>query len=210
VGGDVVLMRSNKPFTVRFYDLTPADQEYVKDLLTSQGQQSLIPPPPPAPREAPQDAPAPAEAPAPPPPAAPPAASSPEPNVPRGPTDAFERMRELDQQRRQAQADRLAAEQKRTQDLNDRMQQHHDQTQSRMGAVRGTAQGTDAATNGPAGAAGDASDSGKVDPKIAADTRQIIIISIVVVGVLGTVAVIVFVAITIASVSSVREQRQYR
>ena len=42
--GNVVLSRMGRMTTVRFHTLTPEDQDYVKELLTSQGQESLIPP----------------------------------------------------------------------------------------------------------------------------------------------------------------------
>jgi hypothetical protein len=41
--GDVVLLRAGGPISIPFYDLAEADQEYVKDLLKSWGQEELIP-----------------------------------------------------------------------------------------------------------------------------------------------------------------------
>lgn len=41
--GNVVLTRAGGPVTIPFFDLTEADQQYVKDLLTSRGEEALIP-----------------------------------------------------------------------------------------------------------------------------------------------------------------------
>ncbi len=41
--GHVVLSRAGGPISVPFYDLVEADQQYVKDLLTSRGEEDLIP-----------------------------------------------------------------------------------------------------------------------------------------------------------------------
>src|SRR4029079_6632172 len=59
-GPGVVLYKTNKQtITVAYYELTSEDQDYVKELLGSRGQEALIPPPPPPPVEAPPAAPAP-------------------------------------------------------------------------------------------------------------------------------------------------------
>lgn len=41
---NVVLSRSGRSVTVRFYELTSEDQEYLRELLTARGQEGLIPP----------------------------------------------------------------------------------------------------------------------------------------------------------------------
>ncbi len=41
--GNVVLTRAGGPVTIPFFDLTEADQQYVKDFLTSRGEEALIP-----------------------------------------------------------------------------------------------------------------------------------------------------------------------
>ena len=49
-GNGVVLAKTNKQsVTVAFYELTSEDQDYVRELLASRGQEALIPPPPPPP-----------------------------------------------------------------------------------------------------------------------------------------------------------------
>jgi hypothetical protein len=97
-GGNVVLMRGAKTVTVRFYDLTSDDQDYVKELLKSQGKESEIPPPPKPAGDPPPGG-------APPGPSGP--GSSPPPSMPPpqpiggGPSSQFEKLRELEEQRRQ-------------------------------------------------------------------------------------------------------------
>ena len=49
-GSNVVLSRAGKNVTIPFYTLSQADQDHVKELLTSRGQEALIPPPAPVPR----------------------------------------------------------------------------------------------------------------------------------------------------------------
>lgn len=43
-GSNVVLLRGGKSVTVKFYELTSEDQLYVRELLTSRGQEGMIPP----------------------------------------------------------------------------------------------------------------------------------------------------------------------
>jgi hypothetical protein len=43
-GSNVVLLRGGKSVTVKFYELSSEDQEYLRELLTSRGQEGLIPP----------------------------------------------------------------------------------------------------------------------------------------------------------------------
>lgn len=43
--GNVVILRGTRTVTIPYYDLSDADQAYVKDLLTSMGEEHLIPPP---------------------------------------------------------------------------------------------------------------------------------------------------------------------
>lgn len=45
-GSKVVLSRGNTTTTVDFFDLSAADQAYIRDLLTSRGEEELIPPEP--------------------------------------------------------------------------------------------------------------------------------------------------------------------
>jgi hypothetical protein len=45
-GSKVVLSRGSTPITVEFFDLSAADQAYIRDLLTSRGEEELIPPEP--------------------------------------------------------------------------------------------------------------------------------------------------------------------
>jgi hypothetical protein len=43
-GSNVVLLRGGKSVTVKFYELSSEDQEYLREMLTSRGQEGLIPP----------------------------------------------------------------------------------------------------------------------------------------------------------------------
>ena len=43
--GNVVILRGTRTVTIPYYELSDADQAYVKDLLTSMGEEHLIPPP---------------------------------------------------------------------------------------------------------------------------------------------------------------------
>lgn len=43
-GSNVVLLRGGKSVTVKFYELSSEDQQYVRELLTSRGQEGMIPP----------------------------------------------------------------------------------------------------------------------------------------------------------------------
>jgi hypothetical protein len=213
VGSDVVLMRSTRPITVRFYDLTTTDQEYLKELLTSQGKEALIPPPLPMPTEQPQGA-APAAAPGAPPaePAAP-AASAP-PSIPQPPDlptpgSGAARASAIFDEMQKRSAERMAEHRQRSQE---RMRDMRDMVHgppSAAPAGRVTEDGT-TGSSGTLAPSTDKSSTASVDSQTVAQTRQIVIIGLVVVGVLGTVAVIVFVAITIAAASSASRQRQYR
>src|SRR6185369_16559221 len=106
--GNVVLSRMGRMTTVRFHTLTPEDQDYVKELLTSQGQESLIPPrvgmPPRNPAQA-----FPADAESPPVEVAPVPLPQPEfaaraAEARKGPSAFFEEMRQRDEDRRQKQS----------------------------------------------------------------------------------------------------------
>jgi hypothetical protein len=216
-GGNVVLsLRSGRAVSVRFYDLTVADQDYVKELLTSRGDESQIPPPPPAtlPADAAPSAPAaePDRAPA---SGSPPL--SPPPGVPQRPpiggaSAMMEEMRQRAEQQRQEMHQRL--EQHR-QEMSKRMEESHQQLaemrgQTRLGQEPDQGAVGSATTGGTNSAeSNDKAPSTTLDPKTIADARRILVISFVVAGVIGIVAVVVFVATTIAAGSSVSRQRRY-
>ncbi|MDX1945741.1 MAG: hypothetical protein SFU86_10125 [Pirellulaceae bacterium] len=103
-GGNVVLSRAGKTISIPFYSLSPPDQEHVRELLTSRGQEALIPPPSPT-SHVPGSDPGPLAgdppvAPAPPPP--PPVFTPPPVN------NAFEEMRRMQEEARQRAAEQAA------------------------------------------------------------------------------------------------------
>jgi hypothetical protein len=199
VGGNVVLGRGSRSVFVAFGDLSFADQEYVKEVLTSRGQEGLIPR---LPAAAPatdagqnQAAPVPATAPS--------APFDTSPSVGRG--QIFDELQQRDQEQRQE----LAQQQE---------QQAVDQPQA------GTTP-TDTTSSDAAPQAGDQTDlqHGNADAKAAAkeggaplwspetyaEVREMVIIGLVIVGVIGMVGFMVWVGMTIAQKSSVSHQRRY-
>jgi hypothetical protein len=200
--GKVVVSRIGRMSIFRYYDLTSADQEYVKELLISQGQESLIPPIAPVatflPGQPDNEGPfSPNVGPRPP-------VEADFPQQPqavrRGPTELFQELRERDGERRDLQTQALEnAEQPR-----EKFRQHH-----------ASAMGQEPAASGESADAysiehGKESTSASVEQPVVAQAQKWFFLAVVIGGVIGVVTVIVFAAMTIASASSVAKQRQYR
>jgi hypothetical protein len=187
---------------VAFGDLSFADQEYVKEVLTSRGQESLIPrlPAAAATTDGAQNQAAPVPA---------PAQSAPfdtSPTVGRG--QIFDELQQRDQEQRQG----LAQQQE---------QQAADQPQAGAApADTSSDASSDAAPqpadhtdlqHGNADAKGAAKESAPPlwSPETYAEVREMVIIGLVIVGVIGMVGFMVWVGMTIAQKSSVSHQRRY-
>ncbi len=125
-GANVVLMRGNKPINVPFYQLTSEDQDYLRELLASRGQEAQIPPPPPKPAE-PSDPPP--ESPAPSFPRPAPSFPSPGPSFPSFPTPpsfgggGSDFQQRMDEQRQRAEQQR--------QEMMDRIEQQRQEREQR-------------------------------------------------------------------------------
>jgi hypothetical protein len=182
----VVLLRGSRTVMYSYDALSPADQDYVKEVLTARGEESLIPPPatvvindsaPPAEGESPL-------------PASVATDENGEPEVAAAPSSTFDELHKRQEERRAQLAADLPAESSANQ-----------QTPP-----------ADAESSGSAGLAS-ASNRGAAKSAISAEKlaelRPVLIIGGVVVGVIGMVAVIIAAAITIASASGRSRARRY-
>ena len=132
-GANVVLMRGNRPMNVLFHQLTSEDQDYVRELLTSRGQESQIPPAPPKPVEPSPENPGPES----PPPAGPsfppPSFPGPGPSFPSFPPPGFgggsDFQQRIEEQRQQAEQRRQEMLAKIEQDRQEREQRNAENQQ---------------------------------------------------------------------------------
>jgi len=214
-GGNVVLLRGNRTVTLPFDSLTSADQDYVREVLISRGEEALIPPSASTPAEPPAAAPEAAD----PPPASTPVAPQPAPSddgptLGRGNSSIFDKMRERDQQTREQHAQQAAqAGQPLADHLQptpaDNLQQRPDAQPEALQSSPAVAPQPPLATAEPAATRGSRGVHTTLDPAMAKEIWGSAIIVVVAVGVIGTIGLVVFVAISIAAASNTSRRRRY-
>jgi hypothetical protein len=210
LGQNVVLMRGTRTVTLPFDSLTSADQDYVREVLISRGEEALLPPI----NGATQQPPDPAVPPAAPVPAADPpqanAGAAPQPPDPddgttlgRGNSSFFDKLRERDQQTREQHAQHAAETRPATDGVSQLAVTQPQAPESGIATPP-----ADAPASGPPAETRRGSRlHTTLDPQQAKDVWGATVIVVVVVGVIGTVGLIVFIAISIASASSSRQRR---
>lgn len=205
-GPNVVVMRGARTITLPFDSLSAADQDYVRDVLVSRGEESKLPgaTAPVAEGTQPGGSPAFAE----------PAAAAiapptpPEPKddgatIGRGNSAFFDQMRERNERTRQQQAEHAVEAGQRP------VEPAPGQTNGEPPAQEAQAAESSRSAPGSAAAGRTSHVHTTLDPQQARDVRGAVIIVVVAVGVIGTVGLIVFIAISIAAANTASRNRRY-